>query len=139
MQSACLMQEDNSLKVIKREFTDPAKSRKAYAQHGLIRWVADLSLPCTNGIFHAKWSDCSCGSEHLVQSIMPACCMTCLHCIMYSNADARGCKFCSGPVPCFIAKVHLFCFLVMYCTLAAGVWPMGWLWAQARALPKTCS
>lgn len=31
-------QEGNNLKVIKREFSDPAKRRRAYAQHGLIRW-----------------------------------------------------------------------------------------------------
>ena len=34
------MQEDNSLKVVKRQFSDPSKNRKAYAQHGLIRYAA---------------------------------------------------------------------------------------------------
>ena len=41
-----VVQEDNSLKVVKRDFTDPAKRRKAYAQHGLIRWVAAALSPC---------------------------------------------------------------------------------------------
>lgn len=36
-----IIQEDNSLKVVKRDFTDPAKRRKAYAQHGLIRSLAN--------------------------------------------------------------------------------------------------
>ena len=33
-----MLQEDNSIKVVKRDFSDPAKNRKAYAQHGLIRY-----------------------------------------------------------------------------------------------------
>lgn len=49
-----LAQEDNALKVIKREFADPAKRRKAYAQHGLIRWVAALFPLCTSSVLQAK-------------------------------------------------------------------------------------
>ncbi|KAL0027653.1 hypothetical protein WJX79_005898 [Trebouxia sp. C0005] len=36
-----IVQEDNSLKVVKRAFSDPSKNRKAYAQHGLIRSLAN--------------------------------------------------------------------------------------------------
>ncbi|KAL3142133.1 hypothetical protein ABBQ32_004750 [Trebouxia sp. C0010 RCD-2024] len=36
-----IIQEGNNLKVIKREFSDPAKRRRAYAQHGLIRSLAN--------------------------------------------------------------------------------------------------
>ena len=31
------LQEESVLKVVKPEYSDPAKRRKAYAQHGLIR------------------------------------------------------------------------------------------------------
>lgn len=49
-----VVQEDNALKVIKRQFSDPAKSRKAYAQHGLIRHadVTHMHFPL-NRLLHA--------------------------------------------------------------------------------------
>lgn len=36
------------LKVVKPEYSDPAKRRKAYAQHGLIRYSCTTAIPYAN-------------------------------------------------------------------------------------------